>query len=74
MVSDQIITHRVSYHTFPNLYLKKTDDGFFIILIFVDDIIFGGNDKESDKFFEEIKNEFEMSMIGEIKFFLGLQI
>ena len=43
-------------------------------MIFVDDIVFGGNDEESDKFAEEMKNEFEMSMIGEMKFFLGLQI
>ena len=45
-----------------------------IIVIFVDDIIFRGNDEASDKFVDEMKNEFEMSMIGEIKFFLGLQI
>ena len=45
-----------------------------IIVIFVDDIIFGGNDEASDKFFEEIKNEFEMSMIGEMKLFLGFKI
>ena len=54
-----------------NLYLRKIDDGLFIIVIFVDDIIFGGND-ESDKFSKEMKNEFEMSMIGEMKFILGL--
>ena len=58
--------------TYGNFYLRKIDDGLFIIVIFVDDIIFGGNDKESDKFAEEMKNEFEMSMIGEMKFFLGL--
>ena len=45
-----------------------------IIVIFVEDIIFGGNDKESDKFVDEIKKEFEMSMIGEMKFLLGLHI
>ena len=45
-----------------------------ILVIFVDDIIFGGNDDESDKFAEEMKKEFEMSMIGEMKYFLGLQI
>ena len=32
------------------------------------------NDDESDKFVEEKKKEFEMSMIGEMKYFLGLQI
>ena len=45
-----------------------------ILVIFVDDIIFGGNDEESEKFAEEMKKEFEMSMIGEMKYFLGLQI
>ena len=45
-----------------NLYLKEIKNGLLIILIFVDDIIFGGNDEASDKFAEEIK------------FFLGLQI
>ena len=60
--------------TYRNLYLKEIENGLLIIVIFVDDIIFGGNDEASDKFVEEMKNEFEMSMIGEIKFFLGLQI
>ena len=41
-----------------------------IIVIFVDDIIFGGNDEASDKFVDEMKNEFEMSMIAEMKYFL----
>ena len=57
-----------------NLYLKEIENGLLIIVIFVNDIIFEGNDEEIDKFSEEMKNEFEMSMIGEMKFFLGLQI
>ena len=60
--------------TGTNLYLKEIEDGLLIIVIFVDDIIFGVNDEASDKFVEDMKNEFEMSMIGEMKFFLGLQI
>ena len=55
-----------------NLYLKEIENGLLIIIVFVDDIIFGGNDEASDKFIEDMKNEFEMSMIGEMKFFLGL--
>ena len=31
-----------------NLYLKVIENGFLIIIIFVDDIIFGGNDEASD--------------------------
>ena len=30
--------------------------------------------EESDKFAEEMNNKFEMSMIGDMKYFLGLQI
>ena len=57
-----------------NLYLKVIKNGLLIIIVFVDDIIFEGNDEASDKFLEDMKNEFEMSMIGEMKFFLGLKI
>lgn len=57
-----------------NLCWKEIDDGLMILVIFVDDIIFGGNDDESENFVEEMKKEFEMSMIGEIKYFLGFQI
>ena len=54
--------------------MKEIEDGLLIIIVFVDDIIFGGNDEASKKFSEDMKNGFEMSMIGEMKFFLGLQI
>ena len=57
-----------------NLCLKETKNGLLIIIVFVDDIIFGGNDEASDEFSKEMKNEFEMSMRGEMNFFLGLQI
>ena len=50
------------------LHLKQNENGLLIIEIF------RGNDEASDNFFEEMKNEFEMSMIGEMKFFLGLKI
>ena len=47
----------------------------FIVEIYVDDIIFGSdNDQLSQQFVESMQNEFEMSMLGEMKFFLGLQI
>ena len=58
--------------TDSSLYLKVIENGLLIIVIFFDDIIVGVNDEASDKFVEEMKNEFEMSMIGEMKLFLGL--
>ena len=42
--------------------------------IFVDDIIFGGKDALCKDFANQMKHEFEMSMFGEIKFFVGLQV
>ena len=46
-----------------------------IVIIYVDDIIFGSNLQIlSEKFAFEIKKEFEMSMLGESTFFLGLQV
>jgi hypothetical protein len=44
-------------------------------VVYVDDIIFGGNMKEMfQEFAIEMQKEFEMSMLGELSFFLGLQI
>ena len=46
-----------------------------IVEIYVDDIIFGSDsDQISQKFIDSMHNEFEMSMLCEMKFFLGLQI
>lgn len=41
----------------------------------MDDILFGGNDGMGKKFVCEMQKEFEMPMIiGELNFFLGLQV
>ena len=40
----------------------------------MDDIIFGGKEVLSKDFADKMKHEFEMSMFGEIKFFVGLQV
>ena len=46
-----------------------------IIEVYVDDIIFGSDDERlSQNFSEVMQKEFEMSMLGELGFFLGLQI
>lgn len=58
-----------------NLYLKTGEEGKHLIVdIFVDDTIFGGDDEMGKGFTEEMKKEFEMSMIGEISFFIVLQV
>ena len=40
--------------------------------IFIDDTLLKGNDDLCKAFLEEMSKEFEMSMFGEIKFFVGL--
>jgi hypothetical protein len=57
------------------LFTKKHNSDIFFCQVYVDDIIFDStNDCHCKKFGEIMSNEFEMSMIGEITFFLGFQV
>ena len=57
------------------LFIKKKGDDTILVQVYVDDIIFGSNNEElCETFVEIMKSEFEMSMIGELNFFLGLQV
>lgn len=55
------------------LFVLRHDNDFLIVQIYVDDIIFGGSSNGlCSKFSEQISREFDMSMMGELQFFLGL--
>ncbi|WVZ85276.1 LOW QUALITY PROTEIN: hypothetical protein U9M48_032223 [Paspalum notatum var. saurae] len=57
------------------LFLLKYGKDLLIVQIYVDDIIFGGSSHAlCSKFSEQMSKEFEMSMMGELQLFLGLQI
>jgi hypothetical protein len=57
------------------LFTKKIGKDLFVLQIYVDDIIFGSTNQDFCKEFGKMMaNEFEMSMIGELSYFLGLQI
>ncbi|GKD61531.1 retrovirus-related pol polyprotein from transposon TNT 1-94 [Tanacetum coccineum] len=57
------------------LFTKKRNSHIIIVQIYVDDIIFGSTCQElCDDFSKIMHDEFEMSMMGELNFFLGLQI
>ena len=57
------------------LFIKKSKHDFFIVQIYVDDIIFSAtNHCLCEEFSKLMQGEFEMSKMGELKFFLGLQI
>nr|GFA99043.1 retrovirus-related Pol polyprotein from transposon TNT 1-94 [Tanacetum cinerariifolium] len=57
------------------LFITKHRGDILLVQIFVDDIIFGFMNPNLSKRFEKLMHsKFEMSMIGELKFFLGIQI
>ncbi|GJT83937.1 retrovirus-related pol polyprotein from transposon TNT 1-94 [Tanacetum coccineum] len=57
------------------LFTKKKSSNLIIVQIYVDDIIFGLTCQDMcDEFAKIMHDEFEMSMMGELNFFLGLQI
>jgi hypothetical protein len=57
------------------LFIQRNGKDTFICQIYVDDIIFGStNDKFCEEFSRIMTKRFEMSMMGELKFFLGFQI
>lgn len=56
-------------------FIKKTEHGILLVQIHIDDIIFGAtNGSLCNEFFEIMQNEFEMSMMVELKYLLGLKI
>ena len=58
-----------------NLSYKIINDIMIIIEVYVDDIIFGSDDEKMSKEFAKLmQQEFEMSLLGELNYFLGLQI
>nr|GFB26740.1 retrovirus-related Pol polyprotein from transposon TNT 1-94 [Tanacetum cinerariifolium] len=57
------------------LFITKHRGDIFLVQIYVDDIIFGSTNPNLSKQFEKLMHsKFEMSMMGELKFFLGIQI
>jgi hypothetical protein len=57
------------------LFLLRQGRDILIVQVYVDDIVFGGSSNSLvARFAEDMSREFEMSMIGELQFFLGLQI
>ena len=57
------------------LFNRTKGNHLIIVQIYVDDILFGAtNQVLCDEFANLMQSEFEMSMMGELGFFLGLQI
>ncbi|KAD4981808.1 hypothetical protein E3N88_18479 [Mikania micrantha] len=57
------------------LFIREKDSDLLLVQVYVDDIIFGSTNDDLCKEFENVmKEKFEMSSMGEMKFFLGLQV
>jgi hypothetical protein len=56
------------------LFTKKIGNDLFVLQIYMDNIIFGSTNQDfCEEFGKMMTNEFEVSMIGELSYFLGLQ-
>ncbi|GJY57792.1 retrovirus-related pol polyprotein from transposon TNT 1-94 [Tanacetum coccineum] len=75
-LKDFLIKHEYKMGMVDNtLFTKKKSSNLIIVQIYVDDIIFGLTCQDMcDEFAKIMHDEFEMSMMGELNFFFGLQI
>ncbi|WJX67886.1 hypothetical protein P8452_52313 [Trifolium repens] len=61
--------------TNKTLFVKEEKGKLMIAQIYVDDIVFGGmSDQMVKHFVHQMQSEFEISLVGELTFFLGLQV
>jgi hypothetical protein len=59
----------------PTLFTKTVANDLFVCQIYFDDIIFGSTNKSTCEEFSRIMvQKFEMSMMGELRYFLGFQV
>jgi hypothetical protein len=57
------------------LYVCKSDEGILVISIYVDDLIIWGDDEKEVKHVKSLlKQKFDMKDLGELKFFLGIEV
>ena len=57
------------------LFVKRDEKFLLIAQVYVDEIVFGStNNHLAQEFSKEMKREFEMSMVGELNYFLGIQV
>jgi hypothetical protein len=58
----------------PCVFIKKSQTGFCIISVYVDDLNIIGNPQDIDEACNHLKMEFEMKDLGQTKFCLGLKL
>nr|GEU41450.1 retrovirus-related Pol polyprotein from transposon TNT 1-94 [Tanacetum cinerariifolium] len=77
---DELSTFLLHNHFFKGtidltLFIRRFHDDILVVQVYVDDIIFGSTHPRYIHLFSDLmKSHFEMSMMGEMTFFLGLQV
>ncbi|GJX64665.1 putative ribonuclease H-like domain-containing protein [Tanacetum coccineum] len=62
-------------HIDKTLFIKRVKSDILLVQVYVDDIIFGSTKKELCTEFEKLMHKkFQISSMGELTFFLGLQV
>lgn len=56
------------------LFIKKTERGLVLALFYFDDIIVTGSDDHSIALLKHLKNKFEIKDLGNLKYFLGIEV
>jgi Reverse transcriptase (RNA-dependent DNA polymerase) len=57
------------------LFFKRREEKLTVLIIYVDDMIITGNDRDEIKRLEErLSKEFEMKNLGGLKYFLGIEV
>lgn len=55
-------------------FVKRRSDEMTILVVYVDDIIVIGNDKETRHLNAYLKKDFEIKDLGVLKYFLGIEV
>ncbi|GKE67670.1 retrovirus-related pol polyprotein from transposon TNT 1-94 [Tanacetum coccineum] len=77
---DMLLSFLISQHfskgaVDPTLFTRKAGNDLLLVQIYVDDIIFTStNTALCNEFANQMTTKFKMSMMGQMSFFLGLQI
>ncbi|GJY47293.1 putative ribonuclease H-like domain-containing protein [Tanacetum coccineum] len=75
-LSTYLLENRFSRGTIDKtLFIKKIKNDILLVQVYVDDIIFGSTKRSLSTEFEKLMHKrFQMSSMGELTFFLGLQV
>ncbi|KAI3732673.1 hypothetical protein L1987_63880 [Smallanthus sonchifolius] len=75
IISIKCISSTKHFMIESTLFIRKVGGDILLVQVYVDDIIFGSTNEEMCREFEQVmKSKFEMSNMGELSFFLGLQV